>query len=474
MDDSFPQDRKVPMPDSITIQTDDSLPPVPDLQGNQKELETLAHKPSPFFFGLGTLGITVMGETFGAFAYFYYIDFLGLALGLAAMARTIYAIWDAVNDPLFSYLSDSTRTRWGRRRPWLLISVPFCALSFVAIFLVPASLRGQNSLFWYLLAAILLYETLLTIAGLNYNVLFPELFRTLPDRVRAGAFNRAGLILGLFIGLALTPLVYEQLGFQKMALLYAALAGSMLFIAALRHKEDPSYQNPVTLGLWPVFREVLKGRAFWLYAMTLAIFAFAVNLFPFAIPFYSKYSLGAEAGTTVLIFAASLAAALGSVPVWVKLYRRWGTASVFLRSMGVILIASIALGLAPGSVTAILAACLYGIGWGGCQVCFDVIRAGLVDRHYHLTGQRSEAVYFSLLGFGIHLSGVLQGAAMLAVGMLFGYVSGEQPGPQPDITFRFLIGVVPVISLVLSMYFARQFFNLTTHDPVSKPILRSD
>jgi GPH family glycoside/pentoside/hexuronide:cation symporter len=118
--------------------------------------------------------------------------------------------------------------------------VPFCALSFVSIFLVPVSLRGQNLLFWYLVAATLLYETFLTSAGGNYNALFPELFRILPDRVRAGAFNRAGLILGLFVGLALTPLVYQQLGFQKMALLYAAVAGSMLLIAALRHREDPA------------------------------------------------------------------------------------------------------------------------------------------------------------------------------------------------------------------------------------------
>jgi glycoside/pentoside/hexuronide:cation symporter, GPH family len=471
--DSRQPNKRVPLPDSISIQTDDSLPPLHDLLGNQDDLGTLARKPSPLFYGLGTLGITVLGETFGAFAYFYYIDFLGLALSLAALARTIYAVWDALNDPLFSYLSDSTRTRWGRRRPWLFISVPFCALSFVLIFLAPVSLKGQNFLFWYLLAAILLFETFLTIAGVNYNVLFPELFRSLPDRIRAGAFNRGGLILGLVVGLALTPLVYQQLGFQHMALLYAALAGSMLLIAALRHREDPGYQKTVILGLWPIFREILKDRAFWLYALTLAIFAFAVNLFPFAIPFYSKYSLGAEEGMTMLIFAASLTSALGSVPVWVRLYHRLGTTSVFLRSMGVIVIASVGLGLAPDSVTAILATCLYGMGWGGCQVCFDVIRAGLVDRHYSLTGQRSEAVYFSLLGFGIHLSGVLQGAAMLAVGMLFGYISGEQPGPQPDLAFRFLIGAVPVISLLPAMYFARQFFNEINPDLSSKPIQRS-
>ena len=446
--------------------------PLPIPEESQSELgepEASLRKPSPIVYGLGTLGISIGVETFGAFAYFYYVDYLGLAFSLAALVRTIYAVWDAVNDPVFSYFSDNTRTRWGRRRPWLLMSVPLFALSFVMIFFGPVSQGEQRPLFWYLLGITLLYETIITIVGVNYNALFPELFRSIPERVRAGAYNRAGLIIGLTIGLAVTPIVFRQLGFQKMALVYAALAGSLLFVATARHREDPSYQTAVIPGPWAIFREIARGRAFWLYALTLTIFAFAVNLFPFAIPFYSKYSLGAEEGATALLFAASLAAALGSVPVWVKLFHRWGTAAVFIRAIAVIIIGSLCLGLVPNVATAIVAVGIFGVGWGGCQVCFDVIRAGLVDRHYHLTGQRSEAAYYSLLGFGIHLSGVLQGVAMLIIGILFGYVSGDLPGPQPGNAFRFLISVFPAASLLLAMQLARRFFIASSPGPSSKP-----
>ncbi|NLG74416.1 MAG: MFS transporter [Chloroflexi bacterium] len=426
-------------------------------------------QPSPFFFGLGTLGISIAAETFGAFAYFYYIDHLGLAFSLAALVRTLYAIWDAFNDPLFSYLSDNTRTPWGRRRPWLLVSVPLFTVSFVLIFFGPTDQDQQSQLFWYLLGITLLYETFITIAGVNYNALFPELFRTLPDRVRAGAYNRAGLILGLTIGLAVTPIVFRQPGFQKMALIYAALAGSLLLTATLRHREDPDYQTPVIVGPWTTFREIVRGRAFWLYAFILTVFAFAVNLFPFAIPFYSKYSLGADPDATALLFAVSLAAALGSVALWVKLFHRLGTAAVFLRSLAVIIAGSLMLGLVPNLVTAVIAVGVFGAGWGGCQVCFDVIRAGLVDRHFKRTGQRSEAAYYSLLGFGIHLSGILQGAAMFLMGFLFGYVSGEQPGPHPGPAFRFLISIFPALSLLLAVRLARLLFHDSTTDPASLP-----
>jgi GPH family glycoside/pentoside/hexuronide:cation symporter len=343
--------------------------------------------------------------------------------------------------------------------------VPLFALSFVMVFLGPGSRGEQRQVFWYMLGIILLYETFITVIVVNYNALFPELFQTIRERVQAGAYNRAGLIVGLTIGLAVTPIVFRQLGFLNMALAYAALSGVLLLLVTFQYKEDPSYQTPAITGPWITFREIARGRAFWLYALTLTIFAFAVNLFPFAVPFYSKYSLNAGERATALLFAASLAAALGSVPLWTKLFHRWGTAAVFIRSIAVIIVGSLFLGLAPNIATAIAAVGIFGIGWGGCQVCFDVIRAGLVDRHFNRTGQRSEAAYYSLLGIGIHLSGILQGAAMLLVGMLFGYVSGEQPGPQPGMAFRFHIGLFPAISLLLAMRLARQFFLASEPEP---------
>jgi len=454
----------------MTSEFDNPLSLSEHIQGEHGELETVIPKPSPLFYGMGMLGFTIAVETFNTFAYFYYVDYLGLTITAVALARTIYAIWDAVNDPLFGYLSDNTRTRWGRRRPWLLMSVPLLALCFVFIFVVPVAPGKQGLLFWYLLGITLLYETLITIVSVNYNTLFPELFRTLPDRVRAGAYNRGGLMIGLIVGLSLTPLVYRRLGFQNMAVIYAALAGGLLFVASLKHREDLSYQTRDRGAPWASFREVMRGRAFWLYAITLMIFAFAINLLPFAIPFYIKYTLGADEGAIALVFGASLVASLGSVPVWVKLYHRWGTRRVFLRATSVIIAGCVGLGLTPNLVTAILAVGVAGIGWGGCQVCFDVIRAGLVDRHFDLTGQRSEGVYFSLLNFGVHLSGVLQAAAMVILGIAFGYMSGDNPGPQPGYAFRFLISVFPVVALLLAIQVAHRFFIESAPETSSGPM----
>ncbi len=73
-------------------------------------------KNSPTVYGLGTLGLSAIGHAFSGYYMFYYVDVLGLTVALAAVVNVVYAIWDAVSDPLVGHLSDNTRTRWGHRR----------------------------------------------------------------------------------------------------------------------------------------------------------------------------------------------------------------------------------------------------------------------------------------------------------------------------------------------------------------------
>ncbi len=71
------------------------------------------------------LGLQIPSQAFTVYLTFYYVETLNLAVGLAAIGRAIFSIWDAVDNILFGYLSDNTRTKWGRRRPWLMLALPF-------------------------------------------------------------------------------------------------------------------------------------------------------------------------------------------------------------------------------------------------------------------------------------------------------------------------------------------------------------
>ena len=138
---------------------------------------------------------------------FYYVDVLGLTVAMAAIINVCYAIWDAVNDPLVGYLSDNTRTRWGRRRPWLLTALPFYVISLVLVYAVPKPFQHGDGLFWYALGIFILFELAFTVLGVNYVALFPELFRSFQERAHATPYHQGFCMLGELVGFALPPLI---------------------------------------------------------------------------------------------------------------------------------------------------------------------------------------------------------------------------------------------------------------------------
>ena len=239
-------------------------------------------------YASGQLGLTLVSESFGTYLAFFYLERLGLSAALYALARTVYALWDAVNDPLFGHLSDRTKTPWGRRRPWLLLGVPLFLLAYLLVFWVPDWARSPAVLPYYFALAILLYETLATVVWTNHGALFPEMFRGLRERAEAAALKRGAELLGLILGIALAPMVYARVGFFGMALLFAGLAllAFLYFFPGIR--EDPRAGSG--LGLWASFRLVLANRAFWVVALVGLLFEFGRMALQTAIPFYATVS----------------------------------------------------------------------------------------------------------------------------------------------------------------------------------------
>lgn len=146
--------------------------------------QSIATQNSPVAYRLGSFGLESLFQVFAAFYVFYYTDKLGLAVTLAAIINLVYGVWDAVDDPVIGFLSDNTRTHWGRRRPWLLAGLPFYILFLVLVYAVPAAFRQGKALFWYALVIFCLFEVAYSVMSVNYSALFPELFQGLRERAR--------------------------------------------------------------------------------------------------------------------------------------------------------------------------------------------------------------------------------------------------------------------------------------------------
>ena len=411
---------------------------------------------SPIAYGLGSFGLESAYKVFVGFYIFFYVDVLGLTIALAAVINIVFAIWDAVNDPLVGYLSDNTRTRWGRRRPWLLTGLPFYVVLLVLIYSVPEVFRQGQALFWYALVVFLLFETAYTVMSVNYDALFPELFQGFRERTRASAYYQGFCMSGELVGFALTPIIYAQYGFGPMAVFFAAITAITLLIGIMRSTEDPRAQKVAPLNLKDAFSEVFQDRPFWQFAIALTFLTFTTGLYTLATPFWVKYTLGASPQSTSIIFATVFLVAILAVSLWSRLVRSWGVKRTWMWAIVVMALSAIILGLTTNLILGVIGAAVAGAGLAGIKVCREMIMANLVTQSLDRTGYRREGIYYSLLRFFGKLSKILEALALILLAVLFGYISGEDPGPNPDNAFRFLISVLPFIFMTFAWMLSRR------------------
>jgi GPH family glycoside/pentoside/hexuronide:cation symporter len=300
----------------------------------------------------------------------------------------------------------------------------------------------------------LLFEAAYTVMSVNYNALFPELFQGFRERARASSTYQGFCMLGELVGFSIPPFIYAQFGFVPMAISFAGITFIALFLAITRNKEDPKVLQTPTLNLKDSFGDVLKDRPFLLFAIALTFLTFTTGAYTLATPFWVKYTLGASPQATSLIFATVFIVAILSVSIWSRLVRNLGVKRSWLWAVGVMALSAIVLGLASDLVFGAIGAAIAGAGLGGIKVCREMIMASFVDRNLKRTGHRQEGVYYSLLRVMGKLSKILESLALVLLGVLFGYVSGENPGPQPENAFRFLISVFPLVFTLVALFIA--------------------
>jgi GPH family glycoside/pentoside/hexuronide:cation symporter len=135
-----------------------------------------------FRYGLAELGFALITSAMQFFLLFYYTDVAGLNPALAGVALMVGKLsWDAINDPLFGYLSDRTRSRFGRRRIYMIIGAVPLGFAAWIMFSLPSGLTGASA-FLAVLLSFWLVDSFHTMTSTPYYALTPELTREYIER----------------------------------------------------------------------------------------------------------------------------------------------------------------------------------------------------------------------------------------------------------------------------------------------------
>jgi GPH family glycoside/pentoside/hexuronide:cation symporter len=411
-------------------------------------------------WGLAALGTSLISGTYGALLPIFYQDYLGLQARWIGIASIIYAVWNAVNDPLFGYITDSTRSKRGRRIPYMRFTAPFLALTFILVWFAPPR-AGQTGLFAWMLVTMLLYDTAYTMIGLVYSALLPEVTESDAERnalqISSSLFALLGMILGFVIPELFRPGAEASPSLLPLRLSMVAvglIGATCVVLTTLRVKERPEFyliDKPLPVGA--ALHYTFTSRSF-LVLVAQNFMSILMQALILGMVFYvADYVL--QMRSMILIACVFVPLIIG-VPLTTLIRRRLGVVGA---QQLLLLIAGVALVLIAVVPDPLILACLAlaGFGLAGPQTLTNVLFAQVADEDELRSGVRREGAFF---GVNALLTKPAQSVALALIPAVLesadfvtreanqGRIFLDQPA-SAIFGIKVLIGLIPGAALIL-------------------------
>ena len=224
-----------------------------------KKLPTL----TKIIYGFGDIGFSMTGTIIAAYFPIFLTDVVGIAPAIAAIALFIGKSWDFVNDPLIGNLSDRTRTRWGRRRPFLLFGALPYAVIFACLWWRPP-IDNQLPLVIFYTAMFVLYDAAATFVGMPYFALTPELTKDYDERTALTSYRMFFSIIGGLISFIVPMMIIQQMSPSNannvfiMSLIFGIASAAPLLLVFFGTRENKKFYQLNRPKLWESFKASLK------------------------------------------------------------------------------------------------------------------------------------------------------------------------------------------------------------------------
>ena len=432
-------------------------------------------------YGSGDFGRASFNTLRQFFYAIFLTDVVGLDPRLASVAALVSIIWDAINDPLIGTLSDRVKTRWGRRRPFLLFfSVPFL-LAFLVLWWAPPW-ESQALLALHVTLAFMVSDTLQTLVTVPYLALTPELATDYDERTSLTSWRMFfNLVASLATAVAAPAIIDSTIkaGFQIQQgyLVVAAIFGSLAVIPYLlvffSVKEKPAPEAPPEEDL--TIKKTLSffwGNKPFRFASGIYVFNWiSVDIVALMIPFFLLYWVAqGDLLATAAIFGEPISlesvtlgvlmlTATVFIPFWNWLARKFSKRTAYLGSLVFwIVVQSLIITIQPGQIPfIILLAFLAGIGISAAHIMPEAIFPDVIDWDELRTGTRREGAYYGAVFFLRKLSSAF---AIFLTLQILGWVGYQTPTegavifmqpPETLLAIRLLTGPLAVLLLAATV-----------------------
>ncbi len=381
----------------------------------------------------------------------FYSDVVLVPLGYIALAVALARSFDAITDPLMGWISDRTQTRWGRRRPWMLIGAPLAALAFVLLFSPPEGMSQTAAAGWFT-STFVLYFLFHTVYVIPHYGLGPELTPDYHERSSLFAVMEGFSVLGTMCGAAVPYLFFQLYGGQRAGLTaFAITFGTILVVLyawqCYRIQERPDFYQRRPNPLVPGVRRVLRNRPAVILLATYVVGSITGAIPGLMMPYFTTYVLRVEnpAAWIMIYLVSYFGSGLVTLPLWLRAARRFGKYPIYLVTALFGISASLSLFfMGEGDVWPTFAILIWAGSVFGVRLFLGPsIQADVIDYDELYSGKRREAQYGALWSVMIKFVVIPSAAIPLAVMAQLGYQPNVEQSEAVQFAISAIFGLAP-------------------------------
>jgi GPH family glycoside/pentoside/hexuronide:cation symporter len=422
-------------------------------------------RKTKFIYGSGDLGFSLTSTIIGAYFLFFMTDVVGIKPAMAGIAILIGRTWDYLNDPIIGHISDRTRSRWGRRRPFLLFgALPF-ALAFMLMWYRPP-FQSQVALAAYYAAAYVIFDAAATFVYMPYFALTPELTENYDERTSLTSYRMFFSIFGSLLAFTVPMMIVGAFNPQNaakvlwMGVLFGLISALPLWLVFFNTRENEVFAAQEKPKILDSFRAAMRNRPFVFSAVIYLLTWACMDILQTTLLFFIKYALKME-DQSDLLMALIFVTAIIALPFWEFTSRKINKRIAYALGIGfwaVVQIVLITVGpRVPHSIVYFLCV-MAGIGVSAAHVLPWSIIPDAIEWDEYKTGERHEGVFYSLITL---MQKVASSIAIPLVGVMLQlthYLANATEQPQSAVLgIRMLVGPIPAILLTVGIIFAIKY-----------------